>query len=265
MSDWVDYAAAYGGDHTVSGTVRVLRDLASPQLGNRRDLLVYLPPSYASGDRRYTAVYMHDGQNLFDRATSFAGAWEVDRMLDAASRAGLEAIVVGIPNAGEQRITEYSPFQDGRAGGGRGDAYVSFLRDTVKPIIDAEFRTRTEPRDTGIAGASMGGLISLYALVARPDTFGFAAAFSPSLWFAERAIFGTIEAMSHPVGRVYVDIGTGERAGAVADVKRLRDLLLEKGYRRGHDLFWIIEKGGRHHEQSWGRRLRHALEFLVER
>jgi enterochelin esterase-like enzyme len=112
---WLDYPAPDdGAEHTVVGTMKVLEQLESPQLGNRRDILVYLPPSYSRTKRRYPVVYMHDGQNLFDRATSFGEEWEVDQTLEAASEEGLEAIVVGIPNLGKERLNEYSPWHDRR-------------------------------------------------------------------------------------------------------------------------------------------------------
>lgn len=262
MTQWLDYNAVHGSGHTVYGTVKVLRHVQSPQLHNRRDLLVYLPPGYDAGDRRYPAVYMHDGQNLFDRATSFSGEWAVDKTLNEASRDGLEVIVVGIPNMGAERIDEYSPFADDRMGGGRGDAYVDFLADTVKPLVDRSFRTQAGAAQTGVAGSSMGGLISLHALLSRSDVFGFAGVMSPSLWFARRAVFERVAALRAPIGRLYLDVGTEEHPDAVRDVRHLRRLLRRAGYRRS-TLKFVLDRGGRHHEAAWSRRLRSALEFLV--
>jgi predicted alpha/beta superfamily hydrolase len=252
-----------GPEHTVVGTVRVLRRLHSPQLDNRRDILVYLPPSYNAGERRYPVIYMHDGQNLFDAATSFGQKWEVDQTLEAASAEGLEAIVVGIPNMGPARCDEYSPWRDPKSGGGRGDDYLAFLADTVKPLVDAEFRTRPEPASTGIAGSSMGGLISLYAFFARPEVWGFAGVMSPALWFAGRAVFPFVEARPYVPGRIYLDVGTREGKQTLADVRRLRATLGRKGYRQGRDLFYVVEMGGEHTESAWARRLRRELEFLL--
>src|SRR5438067_8253158 len=169
MTSWQDYPQHDG----VVGTVKILEDLHSPQLDNERDILVYLPPSYASGDKRYPVIYMHDGQNLFDPNTSFAGEWEVDQTLEKAARDGVEAIVVGIPNMGPQRCDEYSPFVDAKAGGGKGDAYIAFITDTLRPLINDDFRTLTERENTGIAGSSLGGLISLYGFFRARETFGF--------------------------------------------------------------------------------------------
>ena len=263
MNDWREYPDADGPGHTVTGTVRVLHGLRSPQLGNARDLLVYLPPSYGTGGRRYPVLYMHDGQNLFDEATSFGREWDVDRTLDDASAEGIEAIVVGIPNMGELRIAEYAPWTDARVGGGRGDDYLRFLVETVKPLIDTDFRTRPEREATGIAGSSMGGLISLYGFFRHPGTFGFCGAMSPSLWFAGNAILPFIESSPFVPGRIYLDIGTREGAVAVQHVAHLRELLLRKGYRRRRDLLVVVETGGRHEETAWARRLHRELRFLL--
>ena len=92
--------------------------------------------------------------------------------------------MVGVPNAGEERIAEYSPFDDPEGGPGRGGDYVSHLAETIKPLVDARFRTLPQRETTGVAGSSMGGLISLFAFFARPDVFGIMGALSPSLWFA---------------------------------------------------------------------------------
>lgn len=265
MRDWKDYPAEDDGlEHTVVGDVKVLRGVKSPQLGNRRDLFVYLPPSYGNGDRRYPVLYMQDGQNLFDRAISFGEEWAVDRTLNDASRDGIEAIVVGIPNAGDARLDEYSPFRD-RRGGGSGDRYLDFLIDTVKPIVDADFRTDPDRKSTGIAGSSMGGLISLYAFFRRPETFGFAGVMSPALWFGSRAIFDFVESSPRVDGRIYLDVGTREGAVVLVDVARLRDLLRRKGYRTGRDFLYVVEKGAGHHERAWGGRLRRMVAFLLGR
>lgn len=263
MRDWKPYPPEDDDlEHTVTGDVRVLHDVESPQLGNTRDLFVYVPPSYGTSDQRYPVVYMHDGQNLFDRAISFGEPWEVDRVLDEASRDGVEAIVVAIPNAGDARLDEYSPFVDTR-GGGKGDLYLDFVVDTLKPIIDDDFRTLPQRDFTGIAGSSMGGLISLYAFFRRPEVFGFVGAMSPALWFGERAIFDFIEKAPYVHGRVYVDAGTREGGVVRVDVARLRDLLRRKGYRRGRDLLHVMERGAGHDERAWRGRLRRAFQFLL--
>ncbi len=245
---------------------------------NRRHLLALLPPSYAGGERSYPVVYMQDGQNLFDPATSFAGSWNVGAGLDRLAGDGIEAIVIGVPNTGRDRMGEYGPSLDRRHGGGDGKLYVRFLADTVKPRVEAEFRCRTGPEDTALVGSSLGGLISLYGRLARPDVFGLAAALSPSLRFGGDGILRFAEGRDRSPGRIYLDVGTqeashvgGTRLGAAIRsrryaraVRRMRDLLLRKGYRSGEDLMFLEVRGAHHNEAAWGQRLPDALRFLLE-
>jgi predicted alpha/beta superfamily hydrolase len=232
-------------------------------LGNSRNILVYLPPNYEKGDRRYPVIYMQDGQNLFDPATSFAGDWGLLDGLDSMARRASVPIVVAIPNMGEERIAEYSPFVDSEAGGGKAEDYLDFLLDTLKPRIDREFRTLPERAATGIGGSSMGGLLSLYGFFARPDAFGFCAGLSPSLWFADRAIFPFVEAAPFTPGRIYLDIGTEEGSASLINARRMRELLLARGYREGIDVRWVEDAGAGHNEAAWGRRFTAAIPFLL--
>jgi predicted alpha/beta superfamily hydrolase len=265
MAEWQSYPRHDDGrHHTVDGTVKLLPELHSPQLDNTRDILVYLPPSYDEGGRHYPVIYMHDGQNLFDDATSFSGEWMVDQTLEEAGRTdGLEAIVVGIPNMGAERLNEYSPWNDPRYGGGMGDAYLDFIVHTVRPIIDRDFRTLRDRYGTGIAGSSMGGLISLYGFFRHPEVFGFAGIMSPALWFGRGAIYDYVKQAPYVSGKIYLDVGTREGPRELVDVRRMRDLLCERGYCPGQDLLYVEEKGAAHCEQAWAGRLRQELEFLL--
>lgn len=263
--EWQDYLGEDDGrHHTVVGSIKVLRGLYSPQLENERDVLVYLPPSYGRTARRYPVLYMHDGQNLFDRATSFGDEWEVDQTLESAADEGLEAIVVGLPNIGPERLNEYSPWMDRRhKQGGKGNKYVDWIVHTVKPLIDRDFLTRTDREGTGIAGSSMGGLISLYAFFRYPEVFGFTGVMSPALWFAGGSIYPFIKERPFTPGRIYLDVGTSEGSEELHDVRRMKEILTQKGYKTGHDLMFIVEMGGAHNERAWARRLRRELHFLL--
>jgi predicted alpha/beta superfamily hydrolase len=276
---WRPYREVHPGTRTtVVGDLRVLPRVASRELGNRRDLLVHLPPSYGTGTRRYPVLYMQDGQNLFDAATSFSGEWRVDETMEELATEGLEAIVVGIPNAGAARLDEYSPWRDRRRGGGQGEAYLAFLVGTVKPLVDGEFRTRRERQATGVLGSSLGGVISLYAFFRHADVFGLVGALSPALGFAGGAMLDFLARQPRVGGRVYLDSGTREGAFAALDrrlwglaysrpylrrVRRARRLLEAEGYRRGDDLLYLEDRGALHHEAAWGRRLGGALRFLL--
>ncbi len=256
-----------------AGAMAVLRDVFSPELHNYRDVYVYLPPSYAAApsgrrtadpDARFPVIYMHDGQNLFDPELSFSGAWRVDLAMQTAARVGYEAIVVGVANTGGSRIDEYSPFFDDRVGGGgTADRYVDFLLHTLKPTVDAQFRTRPEPAATGVLGSSMGGLVSAYAFFRAPHAFGMCGIMSPALWFADRAILPFVEAADAPPGRIWLDVGTAEGARTVANVRLLGELLARKGYREGESLRTVVAAGAAHNEAAWGRRLKKAVPFLL--
>jgi predicted alpha/beta superfamily hydrolase len=172
--------------------------------------------------------------------------------------------VVGIPNMGEHRLYEYSPFADARLGGGGGDGYVAFLERTVKPLVDRRFRTLREREATGLFGSSMGALISLYAFFRAPATFGFAGGMSPSIWFADRALLDYVEAASTNEGRLYLDVGAGEGPGTLRDARELTTILRGKGYEAGRTLQFVEDRDGRHEEAHWARRLVPALEFLLK-
>ncbi len=276
---WQQYNVVHRGEpHTVVGDVQVWPGLESPQLGNSRDLLVYLPPSYWQRQaRRYPVLYMHDGQNLFDELTSFAGEWRVDETMEALAREGIEAIVVGVPNSGTTRIDEYTPYRDGRHGGGKGDAYLRFLLETVKPLVDRSFRTDTSRAATGLMGSSLGGLISLYGFFFLPEQFGFVGAMSPALWFARGRLLREIGRRPPILGRIYLDTGTAEgaepakmeawhrtllsRSSTLAG--ELYELLVAKGYRPGHDISYVEEQDAAHNESFWAARLPGAMRFLL--
>lgn len=276
---WQQYSVLNSGrPHTVVGDLQVWAGLESPQLGTSRDILVYLPPSYWERQaRRFPVLYMHDGQNLFDEAASFAGEWRVDETMEALARESVEAIVVGVPNAGDARRDEYSPFRDRRQGGGRGDDYLRFLLDTVKPLVDRSFRSDPSRPATGLMGSSMGGLISLYGFFARPEAFGFVGAMSPALWFARGRIMGYLAKQPPILGRIYMDLGTGEGAEPVKMEPWRRALLARsttldgelyealraKGYRPGRDIRFVVDEGAPHHESAWSARLPAALRFLL--
>jgi predicted alpha/beta superfamily hydrolase len=266
---------------------RTLQGVWSPQRRNRRDVDVYLPRSYRTDtERRYPVVYMHDGQNLSDPTASFVGTWDLETTLERLDARGIEAIIVGVHHAGDQRIVEYSPFPDVKHGGGEADAYLGFLAETLKPRIDRLFRTSRERAATGILGSSMGGLVSLYAYFRYPSVFARAGVMSPSIWFGGGAVLDFIEEARTPRGRLYLDVGTLEGATTVRDVRRLGRLLVKQGFGRdrrgrrvrkpyvGSDrrervtegqprLRYVEDHGGRHHEAAWARRLEGALEFLL--
>ena len=263
MPEWREYPLA-GTGAPGQVALRVLPGVLSPQLRNYRDLLVALPPGYAGSTTPHAVVYLQDGQNLFDPATSYAGDWNLIPGLERAGSEGIAPILVGIPNMGRRRRYEYAPFRDIIHGGGGGDRYLAFVAETVKPLVDASFRTRPERSHTVIAGSSLGGLISLYGLFRYADVFGAAGALSPALWFAGGAILRFVEELTDlSVGRLYLDVGTGEGSETLRNVRRLREVLLAAGRVPGRDFSYVEEEGGEHDELAWGRRFGEAMPFLL--
>ena len=239
--------------------------LRSNELQNYRDIIVALPASYSAGERDYPVVVMHDGQNLFDPATSFVGEWGLGETLRELSADAIEPIVVGIANKGPFRKYEYSPFRDPVHGGGDGERYLDFIEHSVLPLVRRSFRATADPAATSIAGSSMGGLVSLYALLRRPQVFGGAAAMSPSAWFADEALRQMVETVDPPRGRLWLDIGTAEGDRMVQAVRRLRDALVAHGLAEGDRFRYIEEPDATHDEAHWGRRFRAVLPFLLGR
>jgi predicted alpha/beta superfamily hydrolase len=264
---WQDYPS--GDGHTVVGTIKVSQPLYGPAPGVRRRLLVYLPPSYYNSDKHYPVLYMHDGQNLFDAAISYSGEWQVDETMEALSTEGIEAIVVGIANSGSGRAMDYSAHVHSRFGGGGADAYIDFLIENIKTLVDTSFRTLPDRANTGLMGSSMGGSVSLYGLLTRPDVFGFAGVLSPAFWWSQGTFYPFVEALPFVGGRIYMDVGDketpdipGRRKVYLNDAIQMDALLRAKGYTPDNLLF-VIEQGGTHHESTWARRLPGALRFLL--
>ena len=267
MRRWIDYPLSDPESERrrdVPATLQVVEGVWSPQLRNTRNLVVYRPSAYDDEpERRYPVVYMQDGQNVFDPATSFAGHWHAGSALAHHARRGLEPIVVAIPNMGVGRLGEYTPHADLIRGGGDGDRYVAFLVETVKPLIDGALRTLVEPEHTSVVGSSLGGLIALYALFRSPWTFGAAGVLSPALWFADGRIFDYIREQRPPGGRIHLDIGTHEGPDALEDARQMKELLEQRDFLPGATLSYFEDQGARHNERAWARRFRKVLPFLL--
>jgi len=237
-------------------------------LRNQRDIVVYLPPGYDNRTfRRFPILYMHDGQNLFDGATSFIPGmdWRVGQTADQLIEAGSvePLVIVGIYNAGKARINEYTPTKAPKLGGGRADRYAKFLLQELMPFIHDEYRVLQGPSFTGIGGSSLGGLVSLYIGLQNPRVFGKIAALSPSVWWHQRAIYRfAANANPEPRARIWLDIGTREGPRIVQDVERFRDVFLEKGWQLGKDLHYQLVEGAEHNEAAWAARVGPFLQFL---
>jgi predicted alpha/beta superfamily hydrolase len=265
---------ARGG--TLTGNIRVHENFHSHILGNRRRILVYLPPGYTRRDRiRYPVLYVNDGQNLFDSDTAFAGIdWGMDETLENLIYQGeiREIIVVAIYNTPD-RDDEYTPVADPYEGGGYGDDYAQFLIQELKPFIDQRYKTSPYPEETGIMGSSYGGLSALYTGWMYPEVFSIVAALSPSLWWADRHIIDYIAEEDTVAGpsKIWLDMGTeegddeedeDEKYESVEEARMMADVLVEKGYEIGVDLFYYEDEGAEHNEWAWGNRIDEVLKAL---
>ena len=250
-----------------SGQLRKHERFRSRFLRNQRDLVVYTPPGYADQTaRRFPVLYLQDGQNLFDGATSFIPGqdWHVGRTADAAidNRAVEPLIIVGIYNT-RARVSEYTPTHVPKLGGGRADRYAKFLIEEVKPFVEREYRVLPGSLHAGIGGSSLGGLVSLYLGLKHSAIFGKIAALSPSVWWNQLFIHRFVKALRvERRPRIWLDIGTREGARMVEDVERFRDLLLQRGWRLEQGLHYERVEGAEHNEIAWAQRVRPFLEFL---
>ncbi|MBM7579082.1 alpha/beta hydrolase [Jeotgalibacillus terrae] len=259
-------------EHTISGDVRILKDMDVPQLNTTKNISIYLPPGYEEGDKRYPVLYMHDGQNVFDEATSNGQEWGVDESLEklASQSDSYEAIVVAIDHGETERNNEYNVHINlEHHFGGKGKDYLAFLTETLKPWIDKEFKTRPEPEHTAIGGSSFGAYISLYAGVAHPDVFGKVMAFSLMVWQDENTLKDLIgETDLSALAKVYLNIGDKEDkspSGAellVNDVKKIHEALLSNGFPEERLRFDVIE-GGKHRESTWRETFPEAFKWLI--
>jgi predicted alpha/beta superfamily hydrolase len=240
-------------------------------LPDDRDVTIYLPPGYDdAADQRYPVLYMHDGQNLFDPDAAFKKGehWRVGETATALIEAGsiLPLIVVGIDNAGAQRLHEYTPTYDRRRGGGGADNYGQMLISELKPFVDATYRTLPDAAHTGLGGSSLGGLVSLYLGLKRPDVFSRLAVLSPSVWWDRRAILRHVrEARPKPALRIWLDIGTREGRYHVDNAELLKVGLTKSGWIEGQDLHYEEVPGGVHSEGAWAARFDRVLQFLFDR
>jgi predicted alpha/beta superfamily hydrolase len=256
--------------HTAAN-VRVLADsFLLPQLpGRTRRVWLYLPPGYASQPtRRYPVVYLQDGQNVFDEATAFAGEWGVDETLNqlaARQPKTAAAIVVAIDNGGERRLDEYSPWANADyKKGGEGDKYTDFLARTLKPYVDAHYRTRPDAAHTAIAGSSMGGLIALYAGLKYPQVFGRVGVFSPALWFAKDSLLAYARRQRPALlaSRFYFVAGPAESETMLPLMVEARRQLLARGVAPSH-IRLATPADGQHAEWFWRREFGPAYRWLL--
>jgi predicted alpha/beta superfamily hydrolase len=257
-----------------TGNLR-LHEFRSRIFRNTRLLRVWLPPGYDDPEnesKRYPVLYLNDGQNLFEASTSFAGVeWQVDETADRLIRAGavLPLIIVGIDNAGKDRIREYMPHRSMNPMMLRvqGRHYPDFLFKEVMPFIEQNYRVAEGSEEMGLGGSSLGALIALYTAIVRPGGIGRLLIESPSLWVSNRQVMKESRAVREWPERIFLGVGTAEAGnaeksqGVVNNVQELaaiirRAVLSEKRLRV------VVQEGAGHSEAAWAERFPEALQFL---
>jgi len=243
------------GKAEIVGSVIYYRKFRSRYPILERDLLVWLPPSYKKDRHRYYPVlYMHDGQNIIDPATSFAGQdWQVDETATRLIKQNAieEVIIVGIYNT-HDRLEEYSESE-------KGNNYLKFIVEELKHFIDSNFRTIPDREATAIMGSSMGGLCSLRMVWKYPHVFGKAGCLSSSFYFGDDAIFKILESTQERRNvKIYFDSGEDGKK----DAQRMFCLLAQKGYVIGDNFDYYFDRGAGHNELAWANRLERPLKFF---
>ena len=275
---WANGKAATAPSSTVVGQLE-LRRIESKSLGESRTIRVWLPAGYdADSSARYGVLYMQDGQNCFDQATSaFGHEWQIDETLTSliADKKIPPLIVVGVDNSPINRINEFTYDTDSRhPGGGGGEHYSAFLLSEVKPFVDQTYRTRPDRDHTMIGGSSLGGLISLDIARRHPDIFGGIIAMSPSLWWADEALTRRIEVDAGGLcgTTIWLDIGSREDRPLAGDADPENQRTVEQAQRLDASLtregivhrLTIDHQHAEHNEVSWASRFPKAIEYLME-
>ncbi len=263
-------------EETPSSTGQLrLHEFTSRIFHNRRMLRVWVPPDYdlpENAGRRYPVFYLNDGQNLFERSTSFTGVeWEIDetaaRMI--AERRIAPMIFVGIDNTGRDRLKEYIPYRSLNPPvlRPRGANYHNFLMQEVMPFVEQRYRVAKGAENTGLGGSSLGGLICLYVAMAAPEVFGKLLVESPSLWVANRQFLRDARKFRKWPQKMSIGVGTREAGRedkdqqTVESVRELERILLRAGLDQQR-LRVEVAEGAAHSESAWAARFPAALAFL---
>jgi len=252
-----------------------LHEFRSRVFRNTRFVRVWLPPGYEDAEnqnRRYPVLYLNDGQNLFEGSSSFTGVeWQADETSDRLIREGAvpPMSVVGIDNAGKDRLREYMPHRSMHPMMLRalGRYYPDFLMKEVMPFVERNYRVATGPENTGLGGSSLGGLIALYTAIVRPEIIGRLLIESPSLWVSNRQIIKDSRTVRIWPERIFLAAGTAEagspdRSRAVVDDVRELAAIVRRAVLSERRLRLVIQDGAGHTESAWAERFPEALQFL---
>jgi len=236
----------------------------TPLTGTRR-IWVYLPPDYQSNpSKRYPVLYMHDGQNVFENGGF--GSWKVQDALNQLHAAGNPVGIVVAINNSNDRLAEYAPFANANyAPTPRGDLYIDAIIKNIIPYINANYRTLPDRENTGIAGSSLGGLISFYAGLKKDSIFGRIGVISPAFWYNRTDL--TTYVQNRKLNfinktKIYFICGDSEGdADVVNDMQSFYQLTMNKGF-TSQQVKYEVVAGGNHNEASWATQISRVYEFL---
>lgn len=243
----------------ITGTVMYHKSIKAKGLQDR-DLIVWLPAGYDANPRKkYPVLYMHDGQNIVDPATSSFGTdWQLDETADSLIKAkAIEpVIIVGIYNTSD-RSAEYTPGQ-------KGTAYMDFVVNTVKPLIDKEYRTKSGRKHTVIGGSSAGGIMAFMLAWQYPEVFSKAICMSPAFKIQHIDYVDDVLAYKGKKKKLYFYIDNGgieleERLQPGID--EMLQALKAKNYKENKDFVWVKAPQDKHSEAAWARRMPAALKL----
>jgi len=245
---------------SIVGTVRYHHNFASTYLRSIRNVVVWLPPNYASNpNKKYPVLYANDGQNLFDHTNLSGSEWRMDEIADSLMRKGEieEYIIVGIANT-KDRWIEYN-------GTPEGDNYLKFIVTELKPFIDKNYRTKTDRSNTGIIGSSMGGLISFYAIYNYPEVFSKAACLSSGFYFDDGHLIQKIKSDLKPLhnSMIYFDCGGKDLDYDFLTSNQQVKQLLEKN--KQISVLYKEFPEDPHNEVAWSKRLDIPFKFLFQK
>jgi predicted alpha/beta superfamily hydrolase len=242
----------YFREDTHCSVCELMPPLASPS-GAQHRFRVFLPPGYYENTlKKYPVLYMHDGHNLFFKEEAFVGnTWRTDEVLNMLDKMNAieEVIVVGVHPS--DRMKEYTlpGYED----------YGRFLVQTLKPLIDAKYRTLIGPSNTAVMGSSLGGVVSFYLGWQWSEVFGKVACLSSTFTYRDDLLK---RVSAEPKRKIQIYLDSGWPGDNYETTRSMRDRLIWKGYRPSCELFYLAFPEARHDENAWAARSAIPFQFL---
>ncbi len=251
------------GQHSTASEHVIVKEheIYVPYSASYKTLRIYLPEGYNQSVEKYPVLYILDGQNIFDDATSYVGEWGVDEALDTLiPRSGIPIIMVAIDHSSVFRMQEFNVFEHDRLGPPYGALFTEFLVKDLKPHIDSTFRTLTSREHTGIMGSSLGGLMSFYTIMKYPDVFSKAGVYSPSFWISEEVYDLPNSCDRIDDIQIHMIFGTEEGPEMNQSFLNMEEILKVK---MNPDLFMSkVVQGEKHSESFWRKAFPETYRFF---